>query len=834
MILNEEFNILVEDAMKRIVLLVAIILASTLCWSQNIVGKVADDAGNPLRGANVMLGGSVQSRMTDSNGCFSFSFRKGEVRIVISHEGYVTFDEKRTVGSDGIDLGIIVMQKKQSMTDSLNVLEQIAYVRTPITYDSIDNTFIARHNIVRDVPSILNGTPSFVALSESGTGMGFTGCRMRGMGMEAIGMTLNGIPVCDAESRIAMWHHFPDLLSSVDMIRITRGVGSSTSGNFAYGGSIDLCTRRPSSKPFGDVTVMGGSFGTIKSSIDAGTGIMKNGFSIDLAMSKIMSNGYVDASTVNLNNIMLSTVWHGKANSLTANIIHSREKTGITMFGCPAAYISDNRTYNSAGEYFDSNGVRRYYNDEIESHNQTHVQLIYSQKIRNNIEFNIRLHYNRGDGYFEEYLNKQNFSSYGLPNISLPTLVTIGGTLYPITTTITQTDLIRRRMLSNDYYGGIVMATHSIGNFVNTFGGAVNVYNGRYFGNIIWMEYAGKTEKNYKWYSNNSTKSDYCAYYKAGYTFIKKITLYADLQYRIVNHEMSGSDCDLLPDGKMKMLDEDLNYNFFNPKFGINYEITPKMRLYTSVARTSREPSRNCIKDNVGTKNSIEAENLIDYELGYSYRSKFFSGSIDFYYMDFRNQIVPTGEFSQYGYYVMTNVDRSYRTGTEISAEVRPHRRISITANATFSRNRIKDYTCNVMTYDANLNESWQEMHFSDTKTAYSPEIIAAGSINYNIFGNFNLFYNVKYVGKQHFDNTSSDERIIKAYCISSAGFDYAIVTKYVKGLRFKFEVNNLFNTPYSDNAYGGLWYELDVEKSWMNYFPQAGISFMGGVTISF
>lgn len=820
--------------MKRIVVLIATILTATICWSQKISGKVTDDAGNPLYGAKVMIGGSVQSGTTDRNGDFSISCRKGELRIVISHDGFTTYDEKQTIGDSNNYLGTIALQKKELRTDTLCILEHISDIRTPVTYDSIHSDYISRHNIVRDIPSILANTTSFVAMSESGSGIGFTSYRMRGMGMEAISMTINGIPISNAESRIAMWHHLPNFIETVDRIRIVRGAGSSTSGTYAYAGSIDLVTRQPSSKPFGDISVMGGSFGTIKASVSAGTGIMKNGFSIDLTMSKILSNGYINASSANHNAIMLNAVWHGKSNSLTANIMHSREKSGITTWGCPSSYMSDNRTYNSAGEYFDNNGIKKYYDDELESHNRTHVQLIYLHKIRNNIELNIKLHYNRGDGYYEEYLNKQNFSSYGLPNISLPTIVTINGIAYTTTTTITQTDLIRRRMTSNDYYGGIITATHSIGNFVNTFGGTVNLYNGRYFGNIIWMEYAGKTNKDYKWYSNNSIKTEYCAYYKAEYTFIKKITLFADLQYRIVNHEMTGSDSDLLADGKMKNLNEDLDYNFFNPKLGINYEITPQMRLYTSVVRTNREPSRNNIKDIIGTKNSIEAENLIDYELGYSYRSKIFSGSINFYYMDFRNQIVPTGDFSKYGYYVMTNVDKSYRTGAEISAEVRPHRRISINANATFSRNRIKEYRYNALTYDDNLNEIWQEMCINDTKTAYSPEIIAAGSINYNIFGNFNLFYNVKYIGKQHFDNTSSDERIIKAYCICSAGFDYAIVSKYVKGLRFKFEVNNLFNTAYSDNAYGGLWYEQGIEKSWANYFPQAGISFLGGVTISF
>ena len=817
---------------KRFLLSIAIIFVAAACLSQNISGTVTNDANEPIGGVSVIIGGSSQSKTTDNNGHFALPCRNGDQRIVISCPGYETYDVKHKVEGKSYDIGTITLQKKKPETDVLHELDLISETRTPVTFNTYDSEYIKSRNVVRDIPYLLENTPSFVALSESGSGMGVTSCRIRGLCMDAINVTINGIQISDADSRTTMWHHLPDLASSVDKIKITRGAGSSSCGSYTYAANIDLTSELPSSKPYGDITVMGGSFGTIKANIMAGTGIMKNGFSIDLRMTKAISDGYIMGSSINHNSIMLSAVWHGKANSLTANIIHGRQKSGITMWGCPSLYMETNRRYNQASEYYDNQGIKRYYDNEIENHNQTHVQLIYSQKIKNTIELNVKLHYNRGDGYYEEYLNRQNYSSYGLQNVSLSTIVTIGGVPYPTTLSLSQTDLIRRRMLSNDYYGGIVSATHSIGKFINTFSGTVNIYNGRYFGNILWMQYAGNTGKDYKWYSNNSNKMEYCAFYKIEYTFWDKLTLFADLQYRIVNHEMSGTDYELISNGNMKALDEDLDYNFFNPKGGINFNITPEMRLYASVVRTNREPTRNNIKEAIGTNREIVPETLIDYELGYSYKSKIFSGEINLYYMDFKNQIVPTGQFSQFGYYEMTNVDKSYRTGIELSAVFCPHKRVSIEANSSFSRSRIMDYVYYVQAYDE--DERSVEMHARNTKIAYSPEIIAAGSINYNIFGNFNVFYRVKYVGKQHFDNTSSNDRIIKAYCISSIGFDYAIVTKYVKGIRFKFEVNNLTNAKYSDNAYGGFTLEQSVESSWVNYFPQAGINFMGGVTISF
>lgn len=820
--------------MRRFVLLIFAFLLALECLSQNISGTVTDDAGNPLYDANVMIGGSRQSGYTNKDGKFSIKCKKGDVRVVISYGGLEQYDEKHSVGDDGLDIGTIVLHQAYSHTDSLHVLEAISDKQTPMTFDTYNTNYIESRNIVRDIPSILEHTPSFVALSENGSGIGFTNFRIRGMSRDAINVTINGIQLCDAESRQTLLHHLPDFATSVSNISITRGAGSSSSGTYAYGASIDLTTETPSAKPYGDINIMGGSFSTIKASISAGTGLTKNGFSIDLRMSKLLSDGYIDMSGSNQNAIMLSATWRGKNNSLNANIMYSKTKNGISNMGCSSQYLDVNRRYNSAGEYFNSNGTKQYYSDTEENHQQTHVQLIYSQKIWNSIELNIKGFYNYSDGYNEEYKNKQDFSSYGMPNISLPIIVSHEGQIFTTTTIISQTDLIRRRAKTSNYYGGIVTATHSIGNFVNTFGLTGHFYDGSYFGNIIWMQYAGNTDKDYKWYSNTSDKDEYSAFYKAEYTFIKKVTLYADLQYRMVNYEMKGIDYALTSNGNMRTIKEDLDYDFFNPKGGINYEINNKMRVYASVAHSHREPSRENINYANENGKSIDSEALVDYELGYSYKSRIFSGGLNLYYMDFWNQIVPTGEFSQDGYYIMTNVDRSYRAGIELATTVNPHRRVCINANATFSRNKIANYTFNAHTYDNSMPDGSKEISLSNTNSAFSPEIIAAGDIRYNIFGKFNIYYRVKYVGKQYLDNTSSNDRAIKAYCISSAGFDYEIVTKYVKSLRFKFEANNLFNTKYCDNGYGELWYENGTEKSVASYFPQAGINFIGGVTISF
>ncbi len=309
---------------------------ATVCLSQNITGKVTDDTGSPLYGAKVMIGGSTQGGSSDQNGEFFVKCKKGTQRIVISYYGYEQYDEKQMVANGGLDLGTIALQPESEPTDSLHVLEKLSDRHTPTTHHTYNSNYVTERNIVREIPYLLEYTPSFVATSQGGLGIGFTNFRIRGMSSDAINVTLNGIQLTDPDSRQTLWHHLPDLASSINQISITRGAGSSTRGTYAYGASIDLTTESPSAKPYGDVSVMGGSFGTIKASISAGTGIMKNGFSIDLRMAKTISDGYIDRANSNQNAIMVSATWHGKRNSLNANIIYGKQKSNITMWGCPS------------------------------------------------------------------------------------------------------------------------------------------------------------------------------------------------------------------------------------------------------------------------------------------------------------------------------------------------------------------------------------------------------------------------------------------------------------------------------------------------------------------
>lgn len=821
--------------MRRLLLILTTILIFPLGISaQRIFGYVADNEGVLLPGASVILGGSSQATASNHEGAFSIKAKPGKCRIVISYVGFENHDETIIIEDGDYNMGTIKLTPLVIMADEVIVEATRPQEKTPMTSNTVDDKYLNSRNIVQDIPTMLNLTPSLVATSEGGYGVGATALRIRGTDASRINITLNNIPLNDAESQSVFWSNMPDIASSVNSITITRGVGGSTNGSSSFGASINILTGRKTAKPYAELNLMGGSFNTFKADILAGTGVMKSGFSFDIRLSKLNSDGYIENGFSDHKSVMLTATWRQKSAIWKANVLYGKQRTGITWWGCPQEYLETNRTYNPAGEYFDDDGNRKYYQDESDNYTQTHIQLSYTNIISEKLNFNVGLNYTRGDGYYEEYKIDKKFSEYGLPNIMIPVVYTTSDTTYTTYYNITNTDAIHRKIMANNMFCGIISANYRYNKLAISCGASYNKYLGNHFGNIIWLEYSEGTDKDYEWYRNKSDKNDFNVFVKAEYSLFKNFAIYGDLQYRSITYKLKGQDSDIMPSGLMKVLNEDLDYGFFNPKVGFFYNITDKMNVYFSTAVAHREPTRANIKDAAGDPlNTPQPERLTDFELGYKYGNRIFAGNLNLYYMKYKDQLVPTGEKSSSGFDIMTNVADSYRMGMEVCASVKPVKRLTIDGNVTWSKNKIKEFVFWATTYD-DKGEYLQCYTKTNTDLAYSPSVIAAGTITYNIFASFNISFVTKYVGKQYFDNTSSQERMLKGYCVNNLNIDYTIITKHINEIKIKFQVNNLFNIKYCSDAYGGSWYEYGIEKTWAYLFPQAGINFMGGVTLSF
>jgi iron complex outermembrane receptor protein len=479
--------------------------------------------------------------------------------------------------------------------------------------------------------------------------------------------------------------------------------------------------------------------------------------------------------------------------------------------------MNSNRTYNPAGQYTDEYGNLQYYKNTTDNYNQDHYQLIYSFKASENLNLNAALHYTKGKGYYEEYKEDKPLEDYNMSPFS------IGGDI------IASSDLIQQKWMDNDFYGLSYSLNYIKSKIEFSAGGGLNRFDGDHYGNVIWMRYPGMSEKDFRWYFNNSIKSEFNIFGKMNYDLSDKFKVYGDLQYRFIDYTMSGIDDDL------KNLSQGHRFSFFNPKAGLFYSINQNQDLWMSFSVANREPTRTDFKEASGDQNATpKPETLYDTELGYKLRSGKSSFSVNLYGMYYTDQLVPTGELSNVGYSIMTNVDRSYRIGLELSSAMRIGNHLLWNSNLTLSRNKI----LNFIEYYTDYNTmDWTSQYLSKelgvVDIAYSPSTIWSNDIAYES-GIFDIHFISKYVGKQYFDNTMNNNRSIDPYFVNNLRFDMRPSLKNYKGLEIQLMVNNIFNTKYENNAFGGTWYEDGNENTWSYYFPQAGINYMLRLALKF
>ncbi|GAI12842.1 unnamed protein product, partial [marine sediment metagenome] len=259
---------------------------------------------------------------------------------------------------------------------------------------------------------------------------------------------------------------------------------------------------------------------------------------------------------------------------------------------------------------------------------------------------------------------------------------------------ITSTDLIRQKWLDNDFYGFTWSLNYKHRRLDAFFGGGWNNYDGRHFGNVIWARMSGETEINHEWYRNKGLKRDWNTYLKMNYQTGKRVSLFGDLQYRHIGHNIDGIDDDL------SVLSESHVYRFVNPKLGATFDISNQQRFALSVAMGNREPNRSNFVDADPAHPVPTYETMLDYELAYRFTGTRTVLEANLFYMDYHNQLVLTGEINDVGVAIMTNIDDSYRMGIELIAGIIPAGKVNWDMNLTLSRNRIRNFTSYVDNWD--------------------------------------------------------------------------------------------------------------------------------------
>ena len=780
----------------------------------SIGGKITDSNGNPLVGATVVVENTLLGVSSGKDGSFLISrLKSGVYTLLISYMGY---DSKRVdvILSENANLNI-VLTESSLMCEEIVVSATRASTRMPLAQSVMNKEQIKNSNTGFDVPYLLEMQPSVVAMSEGGSGIGNTTLRIRGTDHTRINVTINGIPLNEAESQGVYWVDLPDFAASADNVQVQRGVGTSTNGAAAFGASINFQTTTLNPEPYAAVDLLGGSYNTRKLSARVGTGLINGKFSFEARYSQLSTDGYIERANADHKSMFATAAWHGTKSLVRFNIIHGEEHTAITWEGNPDSMMNSRRRYNMAGEYVDADGVTRYYSDQKDNYWQTHYHLITSHSFNESLTVNATLHLTDGEGYYEEYKDDRKFSKYGLPNL-------IAGN-----DTLKKSDFIQRKWMDNVFLGGITSLRYKKDAYEFTVGAGWNQYDGDHFGRIIWVSNNAGLPKNYEWYSNNGLKTDWNAYAKSVWQVYDRLGVFVDMQYRGVSYKLKGVDSDLFG------LSQNHRWDFFNPKAGITFKLSSAQDIYASVGVANREPARDDLKDaQKGVDNyTPKSERLYDYELGYRFKHQIFAVDANFYYMRYEDQLVKTGELTDVGYSVMENVPNSYRAGVELAVGIQPARWIKWEANATLSKNEIENYT-NYATLtdhpDGDETGLTVPEDLGNTTISFSPSIISASKLSVMPVNGLTLSWVSKFVGKQYLDNTQSEQRKLDAYWLNNATVDYRFQMKGVRSIYIQGVLNNFLNSKYEANAwvYRTLYQSGDPEYSGIYYYPQAEINF--------
>ncbi len=733
-------------------------------------------------------------------------------------------------------LSAVFSSFSEEMKDSLRlfnlqevqVISSRAREKTPLSYSDVDKKTIEKENFGQDIPFLLTITPSLVATSDAGNGIGYTSFRIRGTDANRINVTTNGIPQNDSESHGLFWVNMPDFASSIQDLQVQRGVGTSTNGAGAFGASINLKTENIPSDPYAEFNGSYGSFNTSKATVKVGTGQIGDHWVFDARLSHISSDGYIDRASADLKSYFAQAGYYNDNTLLKFIIFGGEEKTYHAWDGVPQDSLNTNRTYNSCGLMgVDANGREMYYDDQTDNYLQTNYQLSLLHAFDPSLKLNVALHYTKGDGYYEEYKGGAKLKEYAL------TPFIYDGNL------VEKTDLVRRKHLDN-YFGGMIFSLNYVNQKWNmSVGGGANYYDGDHFGRVIWVKnYAGDSDfyPEHEYYRGKGKKTDENIYLKAEYALSEKLNLYADMQYRHIDYKISGQNSKFWkPTQAMQVLDVHEKFDFFNPKAGVYYQINQKNNVFASFGIAHREPNRNNYTDAGENEKPPVPERLYDYELGYKYKNRIFAAGVNLYYMQYKDQLVLTGRVNEIGEALTTNVPDSYRTGIEITAGIKITSWLRWDGNLTLSDNKIKNYTEYV--YDAEIDD-YVASDLGNTQISFSPDIIT-GSLFSVDYKNWSAGLQSNYVGKQYLDNSESNDRSIDPYFVSNLRLGYIFLLKGLKSLSLNVQVNNLFNEKYETNgAVWWSWYEGSgsdrTRKNDLRYFPQAGTNVLANIALKF
>jgi len=714
----------------------------------------------------------------------------------------------------------------------------------------------------QELPFLFARTPGIMAWGDNGLGTGTTYLRIRGAGDSRINVTLDGVPLNSPEDQCVFWANMNSYSSYLGSAVIQRGIGSSSNGDGAFGGTVALVSKAPSYSPSAEVSLSYGSYNTLKAGASVSTGLLGGKWILEGGYNSTTTDGYIHGTAgrsgswmagitflagpdliIRYRNIgnyeHTGQAWNGVE---TGDLLDGTYGASTGIFGYADLYRIGLGRYNSLSEYYEENADGSYSfipypQNTTDNFVQDHNILSASWQMGEHWNASASLHYTYGEGYYDEFRSNNKLSKFGLSNFTLSD----GSTLK-------KTDFVRKKGMYQNTYGAIFNATRQTDRLDLRLGLSAQNFTANHYG---YLTYVGNEELraflmkggDYLYYDSDAVKTDLSGFVKATLRLGEHLNAFGDLQYRFVRYTTDGYNDKFIDnnDGTYSkhMLDIDETYSFLNPKAGIEFH-SGIHSAFASVALGHREPERNNFTDN-GAYPAPKAESMIDYELGYNLTGKVFQGGLTLYYMDYHDQFVQTGQVSDIGEALTTNIARSYRTGAELSAAVRAARWLDFEATAALSENRLLDFDEYVEDWDDWEGDGFRQYHYDNSTLAFSPAAILGGGFSLHARG-ARLDWHTGYVSKQYLDNTQNDSRSLPAYSTTDVNLSYTIVPKadWMRDMTFGLRMGNIFNSHQA----GSAWVYSAIAESYghpndnryttMGYFPSAGFTLMGTINIRF
>ena len=721
----------------------------------------------------------------------------------------------------------------------------------------------------KELPFLFSQTPGVVAWSENGLGTGTTYMRIRGAGDSRINVTLDGVPLNSPEDQCVFWANMNSYGSLLGSVQIQRGVGSSTNGDGAFGGTITLSSATPSQKAGGEVSASYGSFNTFNVGGKFSTGLLWNHLIFDGAYHETNTDGFIHGTSGRSGSYYGGLTWIDNKFQIRYKNIGNFEKTGQAWNGVTAGNgdlslmdgtygastgiktyedmwnaglgkyntlyeVMENASWDTFKQDANGNYVTSryqmadgsYWNKTTDNFWQNHNILSAVYDINEHWSTTASLHYTYGYGYYNEFRYNNKLKKFGLSYDG-----------------VKKTDFVRKKGLSQNTYGFIWNANYKDELWDVIGGFSLQEFDGNHFGYLTYIANEDVRKKymsngDYKYYDSDATKFDGNAFIKAAYHINEHWDVFGDLQYRYVQYETNGINDKFYEEKSIyynQKLDIDEKYRFLNPKAGFSWTLGGH-RVYGSLALSHREPERNNFTDNYNYPYP-KSESLLDYELGYTFNSDIFRFGINGYYMDYNNQFVQTGQETEIGEKVTTNIKDSYRMGIEIQAAVNPFSWLTIEGNAALSKNKIKDFD---EVASVNWEDDFRTIHYDNSTLAFSPSTILNGFVNFHWKG-LQAVWHTNFVSRQYLDNTENIDRSLPCYSASDATVSYTWKpNKAIKECIFGLNFNNIFNRRYAANG----WVYSSIVEDYghpnenryyqIGFIPMAGFTMMGNVTLRF